>query len=576
MRQRRLIVLKFGGSVLPDEDSLARAVHEVYRWAREGWSVVAVVSAIDGETDARLRSAVHRAEGGCDHAVAAAVAGGELHSAAQFGLFLERAGVDAAVVNPGGIGLRADGAGLDASPLGVDATPIRRLLDAGRVVVCPGYVATDADGRWMLLGRGGSDLTALVLADALRADRCRLVKDVDGLYDSDPNAPGPRPARYESASWDDALARDGSIIQHKAIGYAKSKRLSFELGKLNGVRPTVVGDLPLREGPPEPPERTPPVRVAILGLGVVGGGVYESVRRLPGVEIVRVAVRDPRKHAGAELPSEIVSTDPIEAAQCEADIVIELLGGTGVALGAVRAALARGARVVTANKALIAAHGEELLGLARVTGGGLEFSASVGGSMPILEHLSAHAGETPRRIRAVLNGTCNFILDALATGRPFHDAVREAQRLGFAEADPRRDLAGFDAADKLVVLAHSLGCTGLTVDDVARQTIGDEVTTLATSAAKNGRVLRQVSELDLTGAEPVASVTLREVDRDDPLHAVRRERNGAVVEWESGAITRVAGRGAGRYPTAESVVADVLGLVRTGVSCELARAGGVA
>lgn len=573
MRQRRLIVLKFGGSVLPDEASLARAAHEVYRWKREGWSVVAVVSAIDGETDARLRAALRRGDGACDHAIAAAVAGGELHSAAQFGLFLERAGIDGAVVNPGAIGLRAHGAALDATPTGLNTAPIRRLLDAGRVVVCPGYVATDEEGRWMLLGRGGSDLTALVLADALDAERCRLVKDVDGLYDTDPNAPGPAPARYDAASWDDALARDGSIIQHKAIEFAKSRRLAFELGKLNGSRPTRVGDLRLLESAPE---RTRQVRLALLGLGVVGAGVFESLRRLPVVEIVRVAVRDPGKHACAGIPDDLFTTDPVDAARCGADIVVELIGGAGAALDAVRAALTTGASVVTANKALIASHGEELGALASASGAGLKFSASVGGSMPLLEHLRSRPGDAPRRVRGVLNGTCNFILERVAAGAPFDDAVREAQRLGFAEADPGRDLAGLDAADKLVVLAHSLGRDDLAVGDVRVEALTSESAALATNAAREGRVLRQVAELDLSGGRARAWVTLREVGPDDPLRAVRLERNAAVVGWESGAVTTVAGRGAGRWPTAESVVADVLELVRAGAPEEVAAgAGGV-
>ena len=109
------------------------------------------------------------------------------------------------------------------------------------MVVVPGYVATDAEDRLVVLGRGGSDLSALFLADRLGGARCRLIKDVDGLYESDPAAPGPRPRRYGRACWSDALATDGAIVQHKAVRFARDHRLPFELGRINGVAPTRIG-----------------------------------------------------------------------------------------------------------------------------------------------------------------------------------------------------------------------------------------------------------------------------------------------------------------------------------------------
>jgi homoserine dehydrogenase len=173
--------------------------------------------------------------------VAAVVSTGEIHSAAMLTLHLDCAGMSAALLTPAAIGLVAAGPPLDASPTDVTAAPLQRTLDREEVAVVPGYVAQDAHGRPCLLGRGGSDLTALFLAHRLRADCCRLVKDVDGLYERDPALPGPRPRRYAEASWSDALATDGSIVQHKAVRFAEAHAVEFELGKIGGRRPTRIG-----------------------------------------------------------------------------------------------------------------------------------------------------------------------------------------------------------------------------------------------------------------------------------------------------------------------------------------------
>jgi hypothetical protein len=183
----RPVVLKLGGSVLLDATRLRRAVHEIYRWRREGREVVAVVSAFAGRTDEILDRCM-RLDPGLEpaghrrlspFALAAALGAGEAESAAFLGAQLDRAGVPATVLSPGAVGLRADGDPLDATPREVDTGPIERALERDGVVVFPGFVALDAAGRAVTLGRGGSDLTALFLAHALAADRCRLIKDVD-------------------------------------------------------------------------------------------------------------------------------------------------------------------------------------------------------------------------------------------------------------------------------------------------------------------------------------------------------------------------------------------------------------
>lgn len=237
----RVIVLKIGGSVLGGVADLRRAVHEVQRWRSQDWRVLVVPSALTGVTDTRLREAqaAHIAVGG--HALAALLGTGEIESAARLGLELDRAGIASRVLSPGACGLVATGDPLDAIPAHVNRDCILAALERYGVAVIPGFITCDEEGAWVTLGRGGSDLSALFLAHELGAEKCRLIKDVDGLYERDPALPGPTPARYESITWANALGLDGSIVQHKAIRYARDRALIFEVTSLGGDSPTIVG-----------------------------------------------------------------------------------------------------------------------------------------------------------------------------------------------------------------------------------------------------------------------------------------------------------------------------------------------
>ncbi|MFI4915168.1 MAG: hypothetical protein ACIAS6_01500 [Phycisphaerales bacterium JB060] len=555
----RVIVLKFGGSVLTDEARLRIAAHEVYRWRREGWKVVAVVSAFAGRTDALLASCQRDGVQADAHATAAILSCGERESAARLVGCLDRVGVTAALLDPASIGFRAHGPALDAQPDTFDAQRVRAVLDSAGVVVVPGFLAVDDQGRTVTLGRGGSDLTALVLADGLQADACRLLKDVDGLYECDParlpGSGGPPPRRFERASFDDALRLDGSILQHKAVRFARDRGLAFEVGRVNATNVTVVGDLGSRLGGFR--ETLRPIHVALLGVGVVGGGVLELLGQMPGrFGVVAAAVRDIDKHGPRlrRLGVRTISTDAVEVAACGADVVVEALGGVDPAREAIAAALQSGAHVVTANKAVLAEHGAELLALARAVDRQLLASASVGGGAPVLE-AATRLGAT--RVRGVLNGTANFVLSRLAGGATLDDAIAQAQRLGLAEADPSRDLDGRDSLDKLRVLALALG-----IEAITGALNGADV-----RAATPGRCQRQIATLDAGGS---LSVAIEPVEPGDPLYDLPGEWNAAEITAVDGSVTLVRGRGAGRWATAEAVVGDVLGLERVavGARCE--------
>jgi homoserine dehydrogenase len=241
---RPLIVLKFGGSVLRGEDDLLRAVKETESWIDRGWNVVAVVSAFEGVTDSLVGQAKAFGEHPLAEARALLTATGELSSCSLLGLALHRAGIASTVAAPWTIGLRAEGEPLDAFPKAINAAAVRVLFEEYRALVVPGFIGLDELKRLVLLGRGGSDLSAIFIAEQLGAAKCRLVKDVDGLYEWDPATPGQSPRRYASLSWIGALALDGGIVQHKAVRFAREKRLKFEVGGYGSATPTIVGDVP--------------------------------------------------------------------------------------------------------------------------------------------------------------------------------------------------------------------------------------------------------------------------------------------------------------------------------------------
>ena len=250
MSARPPVVLKFGSSILQSESDLPTVVSEVRRHVHEGHAVVAIVSAIGAGTDALLaqarrlgstRESTAFPEAGGDAALAALLATGETTSAALVGLALRNAGIPTTVLDVGRVGPFTRGPQLDAVPHALDTRAVRRALSATPVAVLPGYVGRDEDGNFSLLGRGGSDLTALFVSHCLGARSCRLLKDVDGIFENDPRAVGPRPRRFVTLNWRDALDLGSQALQPKAIQFAYRHKVSFEVGSCGSVRPTTVG-----------------------------------------------------------------------------------------------------------------------------------------------------------------------------------------------------------------------------------------------------------------------------------------------------------------------------------------------
>ncbi len=240
MRHYPITVLKFGSSVLCSESDLPNAVSEISRWVRDGHRVIAVVSAIGNTTDTLLSRAKSFGKDISDHSVAALLATGEATSAALLSLALDRAGISCSILDETRLGLRTHGSVLNSEPVAINTSEISRVFEHVNVIVAPGFVGRLADGSLSLLGRGGSDLTAVFIAQQLRAERCRLVKDVDGIFEYDPATSSVAPRRFKSLTWAEANQIGGGIVQPKAIDYAADHEYAVEVAALNSDLPTLI------------------------------------------------------------------------------------------------------------------------------------------------------------------------------------------------------------------------------------------------------------------------------------------------------------------------------------------------
>lgn len=309
--------------------------------------------------------------------------------------------------------------------------------------------------------------------------------------------------------------------------------------------------------------------VAVLGFGTVGAGVVETLLRNGGLVSSRLGVGlglravadlDVERDRGVAVPEGLLTRDAWGAIRREdVDIVVELIGGCGVAKELVLAALGAGKAVVTANKRLLAEHGEELLGAARAGGAPLFFEASVGGGIPIIKALvEGLCANRIRSIHGILNGTCNYILTRMEEGRlGFTEALGEAQAKGYAEADASLDIDGWDTAHKAAVLAalayggvvradqvRVAGIRGISVDDISYAgAMGYRIKLLAS--------IREVGGYIEAVVEPVL------VAHGHQLAAVGGVFNAVLVEGDVVGPTLYYGRGAGRAATASAVVADI-------------------
>ncbi len=561
----KLCVLKFGSSVLQKPDDYARAAHEIYRHTRNGEKVVAVVSALEGETDALFAVGGDVGEGCSDALLARLVRCGELKSAALMGLALQRSGVPSAVLDPHEMDLKAEGEALDANLTGLDADRVLAHFETADVVVAPGFFGEGAEGP-VTLGRGGTDLTAVEFSHWLGADRVRLIKDVDGVYTDDP-AKNPDAVRLDQLDYDEAAKVSRGLVQEKAIFRAKQNNVVIEVAALGSPFATRIAAVEKQAGPVERPKR---LRVAVLGHGAVGAGVCSHLLAHPGrFELNPVLVRDPAEHAG-KAPDLNFTSDPFEALDGNPDIVVEAMGGTDIARSLSQTVLREGHHLVSANKAVVALDLDRLHDLARQHGRELKYSAAVGGGVPVLELIDLlNQQGSILSVEGVMNGTCNFIFGQMQKGVRLADAVAEAQRLGFAEADPSTDLDGLDAADKLsIIIRHAFG-VNLAPDQIPCESLNDLSAQRIKAVQEQGLVFKQVARCEVTADGRVeARVDIEALKPDHPLAGLVNEGNGFLIRMPQRTVS-VQGKGAGRWPTAEAVFADIMDIQRGYLTGEL-------
>ncbi|MFE7899895.1 homoserine dehydrogenase [Streptomyces sp. NPDC057424] len=325
--------------------------------------------------------------------------------------------------------------------------------------------------------------------------------------------------------------------------------------------------------------RTRPLKVALLGCGVVGSEVARimtthaddlTARIGAPVELAGVAVRRPDKVREGIAP-ELVTTDATALVKRgDIDVVVEVIGGIEPARGLITAAFEHGASVVSANKALLAQDGAALHAVAEQHDKDLYYEAAVAGAIPLIRPLrESLAGDKINRVMGIVNGTTNFILDKMdSTGAGYQEALDEATALGYAEADPTADVEGFDAAAKAAILAGIAFHTRVRLDDVYREGMTEVTAADFASAKEMGCTIKllAICERAADGASVTARVHPAMIPLSHPLASVRGAYNAVFVESDAAGQLMFYGPGAGGSPTASAVLGDLVAVCRNRLS----------
>ena len=337
-------------------------------------------------------------------------------------------------------------------------------------------------------------------------------------------------------------------------------------------------------------ERT--IRIGMLGCGTVGSAVVRmlaehgddiAMRAEVRLAVTRVAVRDAGRERDVPVSRDVFTTDaPSIVADPDVDIVLELLGGLDPAKELILASFASGKPVVTANKELLANVGKELFDAADAASRDIRFEAAVAGGIPLIAPLKESlTGERVLRMLGIVNGTTNYVLTQMSEhGWTFEDALAEAQRLGYAEADPSADVDGFDAAAKCAILASIAFNTRVVASDVYREGIARITPQDIADAVRLGYVVKLLAIAELDDGEVSARVHPAMIPAAHPLASVRDANNAVFVEGAKVGQLMFYGPGAGGDATATSVVGDLVHVARNlafggraiGCTCVLDRA----
>ncbi|NEG70460.1 homoserine dehydrogenase [Bifidobacterium choloepi] len=315
-----------------------------------------------------------------------------------------------------------------------------------------------------------------------------------------------------------------------------------------------------------------PIRVGLLGAGTVGSQTArllveqkdELAQRIGRpIELSGVACLDPDEVDFPWIDKSLLTSDTMSVVR-GADIVVELIGGTGVARTFVLAALEQGSSVVTANKALLAKYGAELYKAAADHDADIYFEAAVGGAIPIVRPLrESLVGDQVESMLGIVNGTTNYILDEMTTkGLDFDVVLREAQAKGYAEADPTGDIEGHDAANKAAIMATLAYHTNVTIDDVTVEGITHIEAADIAAATAEGKVIKLLAVVDRNDSGVSARVYPALIRQEHPLASVHESFNAIFLKAKYADDLMFYGRGAGGAPTASAVVGDIVTVAR--------------
>lgn len=522
--KRPLKVLKFGSSVLRTTADLPNVAGEIYRQARYGDRVIAVVSALGDETDELIAIGQEVAGGVSCASLPDIVSIGEEKAAALLKIACERIGLAARLCRAEEVGIETVGEPMAAAPISLGDAFKRRSAITEEVLIVPGYVGIDVEGTRSLLGRGGSDFSAIFIAGETGADLVRLYKDVDGVYDKDPRTQGEQIHRFDEVSWADCLTLARPLLQPSAVAYAQSRKLCIEVAAIGSATPTVVSGRTLA---PRPSAARRPLRLAVAGSKRLVDCLHKRLEHDPNFQIVAL----------------------------DCDVLVDLTSDEDIGMALCRGQLDRGADVVSANTAVLANHYRELSSVAARSGARLLYSATVGGSTPALETLARAKRHAPVRcVTAILSGTVNFLLDEIAAATPFRIALERAQERGFAEKDAADDVSGKDAARKLRIMAMALA--GDQERDIAVSVEALDAPLLGRIIASGERWVQLSTLRDVDGVI-TGSIGFKPARRVVDIVIPEQEGNAVAVEDANGHVWTASGRGAGGWPTIEAVIADL-------------------
>ena len=306
------------------------------------------------------------------------------------------------------------------------------------------------------------------------------------------------------------------------------------------------------------------LRIGIIGLGTVGSGVYKTLQEMNDIEIVKIAVKNINKPRSVEVPTSMITDNPYDLVNDPSiDVVVELIGGVNPAWDFISTAIKNGKHIVTANKELLAKKGEELFNLAEENNRVVLYEAAIAGGIPIIMPIKTIlAGNKIRKIHAILNGTTNYILTKMDTdGASYEDVLKEAQQLGYAETDPTGDVEGFDAAYKITTLATIAFKKRIKIENVYREGITNVRREDMAKANEFGYKIKLIATATIDENDN-ADVRVHPmlVSKDSMLAHIDYVKNAIAISGHPIGDIVLSGPGAGEFPTASSVVGDILSI----------------